>query len=231
MEFGLALSALALVSVLCGVVGSAIAACALVVIRFRHAAGDERAQLKWSCSRLRCCHSGCASTCWPRRSRRGREFGRSCVFPRSRDAPHRDRGRNPQLPALRDRPDHLPDVVYGLLTVVLGAIYVGLVLAAKRCSRRWRAGQPGDRGLDPLRRSVLPSGSRRVQAFVDRRFYRRRYDARRTLEAFGSRLREQIELDALSEDLLSAVGETMQPTLASLWLNDSQRHPKPVTIP
>jgi len=115
-------------------------------------------------------------------------------------------------------------LVYGALTVVLGAAYVGLVLVGQALFSSFAGGSDLAIAASTLVVAALflPVRSR-VQRFVDRRFYRRRYDAQRTLESFGARLREQVELAALERDLQTVVTETMQPTHASLWLREGAR--------
>jgi hypothetical protein len=73
--------------------------------------------------------------------------------------------------------------------------------------------------------ALFQPARRRIQAAVDRRFNRRRYDAARTIEAFSARLRHHVDLDSLSNELLVAVDQTVQPTRASLWLRPSPRSP------
>ncbi len=113
-------------------------------------------------------------------------------------------------------------LVYGPLTMMLGLVYFGSV-ASLQYAFRFLTGREVFPQLtvvvstlviaalfDPLRR--------RIQAFIDRRFYRRKYDARKTLDDFSARLREETNLDSLNEELIAVVRETMQPEHVSLWL-------------
>ena len=110
-------------------------------------------------------------------------------------------------------------LVYGALTLILGAAYVGLVLAGQALFASFAGGSNLAVAVSTLVVAALFLPVRaRVQGFVDRRFYRSRYDAQRTLGSFGSRLREQVELDQLTTDLTAVVGETMQPAHTSVWL-------------
>ena len=103
-------------------------------------------------------------------------------------------------------------LVYAALSLVLGAAYVGLVLAGQALFSSFAGGSNLAIAASTLVVAALflPVRSR-VQRFVDRRFYRRRYDAQRTLEGFGARLREQVDLGTLERDLQAVVTETMQP--------------------
>jgi hypothetical protein len=115
-------------------------------------------------------------------------------------------------------------LVYGLLTALLGLGYVAgslvfvLVAGAGTDPPSWLVA-----AATLAAAAVFRPARRRIQAVVDRRFNRRKYDAAKTIEAFTTRLREQVDLDTLSVELLTVVDQTMQPTTASLWLRPSAR--------
>jgi hypothetical protein len=112
-------------------------------------------------------------------------------------------------------------LVYGLLTALLAGGYAVAVLVLGQLF--------GGVGRDPPSWAVAGAtlavaalfqpARRRIRAVVDRRFNRRKYDAANTVEAFSVRLRDEVDLDALSTELLAVVDQTMQPTTASLWLH------------
>jgi hypothetical protein len=111
-------------------------------------------------------------------------------------------------------------LVYGSLTVTLIALYfVGIVV-----SQRAFVLLTGEKSALAVVASTLLIAAlfnplrRRIQGFIDRRFYRRKYDAAKTLEAFSAKLRDETDLDALRDDLIGVVRETVQPAHVSLWL-------------
>jgi len=112
-------------------------------------------------------------------------------------------------------------VVYGLLTALLGGGYAGLVLMLGQLFGRSSSLAVAAATLTIA--AAFQPARRRIQAAVDRRFNRRRYDAARTIAAFSARLREEIDLDSLSAELLGVVDQTMQPTRVSLWLRPPTR--------
>jgi hypothetical protein len=111
-------------------------------------------------------------------------------------------------------------LVYGLLTGLLAGVYAGAVLVLGQVF--------GGVGRDPPSwvvagatlavAALFQPARRRIQALVDRRFNRRKYNATKTVEAFSLLLRDEVDLDALSAELLAVANQTMQPTTASLWL-------------
>jgi hypothetical protein len=110
-------------------------------------------------------------------------------------------------------------LAYGLLTALLGMVYVAGVFGFGRLLNP--GGQPSELAVAASTLAVaalFQPARRRVQAAVDRRFNRARYDAARTVETFSARLRDEIDLDTLSTELLAVINQAMQPTRVSLWL-------------
>jgi hypothetical protein len=111
-------------------------------------------------------------------------------------------------------------LVYGSLTATLLALYFGGIVLLQRLF----VVLTGERSTLAVVASTLVIAvlfnplRRRIQTFIDKRFYRRKYDARKTLETFSSKLRDETDLEALYDDLVGVVRETMQPAHASLWL-------------
>jgi hypothetical protein len=107
-------------------------------------------------------------------------------------------------------------VTYALLTALLVVPYLLIVPAASRLAAG--SGSLAVASVTLAAAAAFQPARRRIQRAVDRRFNRRRYDAARTVEQFATRLRDQVDLDALSAELLAVVDQTMQPSEAWLWL-------------
>jgi hypothetical protein len=114
--------------------------------------------------------------------------------------------------------------VYGPLTAILVVLYFGGVIVLQYA---FRALTGSNSQLAIVASTLLIAAlfnplRRRVQNFIDHSFYRRKYDATKTLEAFSTKLREETDIDALNSELLSTVRETMRPEHVSLWLREPE---------
>ena len=115
-------------------------------------------------------------------------------------------------------------LVYGVVTGILLATYLAAVVVIQTVLRPFTSGNElAVAGSTLFVVALFQPVRQRIQGFVDRRFYRSRYDAARTLDAFGERLRNEVDLDSVRADLLDAVRDTLRPTEASLWLRQARR--------
>jgi len=117
-------------------------------------------------------------------------------------------------------------LVYGALTAALVAVYFGGVTTIQAAFRAL-TGQEQQPQLAVVVSTLAIAAlfnplRRRIQSFIDRRFYRGKYDARKTLEAFSAKLRDETDLEALSEELAGVVRETMRPAHVSIWLRSDE---------
>jgi hypothetical protein len=195
------------------------ASAAAVVVRFRHSSGDERAQLKWfayAAIVLATCFAMVVTLPFGSRAwARGAEDAVTFMFAGLALATG--------VAILKFRLYAIDRIinrtlVYGALTVMLTFGYLISVIGLQAVLPV-ADDSPAVVAASTLAVVALFRPLRgRIQRLVDRRFYRRRYDAERTVESFGSRLRRQIDLEALSAELVAVTKETMQPEHASLWL-------------
>jgi hypothetical protein len=110
-------------------------------------------------------------------------------------------------------------VVYGSLSAILAAVYLGAVLLLQVVLSPFTEGSSLAVAVSTLTVAALFRPVRaRIQHVVDRRFFRSKYDAGRTLDQFSSHLRDKVDITHIRDDLLTVVGDTVQPTHASLWL-------------
>jgi hypothetical protein len=215
---------LRLVQTLAGVTAPvlALAALASLGVRFRRAGGEERQQLKWFTFVVAAdlvllpSLGGVAERVAP-------EVGALVVFPVTVSLIPIAIG----VAVLKYRLYDIDRVinrtlVYGLLTMLLGAIYTAGVFGLGQLLNPVTGESALAVAASTLAVAALfQPARRRVQAVVDRRFNRRRYNAVKTIEAFSTRLRDQLDLDTLTAELLAIVDQTTEPTRVSLWLRPS----------
>jgi hypothetical protein len=203
-------------------VGLAAAAFGSVVLRFRRSRGEERQQLKWFTYAAALVPLGVLGDSLPAPVG-DLVTALPIVFLPVATGIAILRYRLYDIDRLINR-----TLVYGLLTALLGGVYTATVLILGQAF--------GGVGRDPPNwvvagatlgvAALFQPARRRIQQVVDRRFNRRKYNATKTVEAFSLRLRDEVDLDVLSAELLVVVDQTIEPTRASLWLRPAQRSPR-----
>jgi hypothetical protein len=121
-------------------------------------------------------------------------------------------------------------LVYGSLTGVLGALYAGLIIGLTSLAGALTGGKTDQQPVALVIATLAIAAlflpvRRRIQNLIDQRFYRRKYDAEKTLAAFSAMLQSEVDLEQLREQVLAVVQATMQPAHVSLWLRQPERHP------
>jgi hypothetical protein len=193
---------------------TALAALTSLVVRYRRARGIERLQLRWAataaCLLVLFAVGGSLATPWLGEGAGWVSMLVGLLAVAAGLAVALLRYRLYDIDVVINR-----TLVYGALTATLGGTYLALVLLAGLAVGE---SDVAIAGATLAVAALFGPARARIQAAVNRRFYRRRYDAARTLEAFSARRRDQIDLEALADDLRGVVRETVQPAHLSLWL-------------
>jgi hypothetical protein len=217
------------------VLAVAIAGAISLVVRFRRSRGDERQQIKWFvfAGAIFCAVFAVAPVLWTLPLSPATEWIWPTLFLLGLSTIPVATGiailkyRLYEIDLIVNR-----TLVYGALTAMLAVVYFGGV-AATQAIFRTLTGQEEQPQLTVVVSTLLIAAlfnplRSRIQSFIDRRFYRREYDATKTLAAFSAKLRNETDLDALNGELLGVVRETIQPSHVSLWLRpDSPREATP----
>jgi hypothetical protein len=205
-----------------------VAAALSLVLRFRRSQGVERQQLKWfTYAGALMVLVGVVPELLPANAKVSEAlWGLGAVFVPVAAGIAILRYRLYEIDRLINR-----TLVYAALSALLGAVYAAVVLVLGQ-GFGGVGGEPPSwavAGATLAVAALFQPARRRIQAVVDRRFNRRRYDVAKTIEAFSARLREEIDLDTLAAELLAVVDQTMEPTSLSLWLRPTANRARPVS--